>query len=54
MAGYARDPVATKMLAKLSIHPHAIPGFSLRDGLSAMDRAFGLGQILNSNRSFFK
>lgn len=33
VAGYARDPVATEMLAKLSIDPQAILGFSLRDGV---------------------
>lgn len=33
VAGYAQDPVTTDMLAKLSLDPQAIPGFSLRGGV---------------------
>lgn len=31
--GYAGDPSSVEMLAKLSIDPQAIPGFTLRDGV---------------------
>lgn len=33
VAGYAADPSALDMIAKLSIDPQAIPGFSLQDGV---------------------
>lgn len=31
--GYSRDSETTDMIAKLSIDPHSLPGFSLRDGV---------------------
>lgn len=31
--GYTHDPISSDMLAKLSIDPQAVLGFSLRDGV---------------------
>lgn len=33
LAGYDRDFATTEMIAKLSINPEAVPGFTLRDGV---------------------
>jgi hypothetical protein len=33
LAGYANDHATTEMVAKLSINPEAVLGFTLRDGV---------------------
>lgn len=33
VSGYIADPISSEMVAKLSIDPKAVPGFSLREGV---------------------
>jgi hypothetical protein len=46
MNGYQDDQATLEMIAKLSIDPVAIPGFSLHNGILKLHTGFGLGLIL--------
>lgn len=41
--GYVSDPATMEMIAKLSVDPQAVPGFSLRDGILRRGKQIRIG-----------